>query len=649
MLLDGLRLRTKLLIPLGVIAIIIAAMVCYNAVQLSALSGRASDIIEHRDAAIMRLVRASRLMTTVPSAILGSIIYDENTPEGRAAVAAYPSGVSGASALFDEAMTLAPERSSEIAAFKARFQAVAELSKRPFDIGRNRVDVSVMAEAAQLTADVDLKMHAIINDLTAYDDGFMAENAHAAADLKAQSSTTLWIMASAGLGAIALAAAISLWIASSKIAAPIVRLASGMRALAAGDLASEVFGHGRKDEIGEMSEAVQVFKDAAIKRVQLEHDMEAARLAAANEAELTAEQRLVIAAEQAEVVRRLGEGLTAAAAGDLTVQLDERFPSAYARIRDDFNVALGSLAEAMRAITASTGAIDAGAREIASASNDLSRRTEQQAASLEETAAALDQITDTVKRAAVGSERARRVATEADAMANAGTNVVQQAVTAMTCIAASSRQISQIIGVIDEIAFQTNLLALNAGVEAARAGDAGRGFAVVASEVRALAQRSADAAKEIKGLITASAGQVEQGVKLVTESGKSLEQITAKVSEINATVLDIAKGTTEQAASLHQINTAVNEMDQSTQRNAAMVEESTAASQSLSEETARLTDLVGRFRADRQDNVRDELRRVTPHAFRPHGAVPPPERATTVGSKPKLRVATRGTDAWKNV
>ena len=207
----------------------------------------------------------------------------------------------------------------------------------------------------------------------------------------------------------------------------------------------------------------------------------------------------------------------------------------------------------------------------------------------------------------------------ADEDAKKSAVVVRQAVEAMDAIAKSSQQISQIIGVIDEIAFQTNLLALNAGVEAARAGDAGRGFAVVASEVRALAQRSAEAAKEIKGLISASTTQVEHGVKLVAETGKSLERIMAQVTEINDVVGEIAAGAKEQATGLGEVNTAINQMDQVTQQNAAMVEQSTAASHSLSQETAQLSGLIGQFQigqASGNDTMRRELQKAAPHAFR---------------------------------
>ncbi|MDX7953551.1 PAS domain-containing methyl-accepting chemotaxis protein [Lichenihabitans sp. Uapishka_5] len=293
---------------------------------------------------------------------------------------------------------------------------------------------------------------------------------------------------------------------------------------------------------------------------------------------------------------QIGTGLERLAKNDLTQPIKRPFSPAFEKLRTDFNIAHENLRATVRLIAQSSEEIRSGASSIGQAAADLSRRTEQQAASLEETAAALDEITATVRKTAEGASHARAVVSTAKSDAEQSSVVVGRAVKAMTGIETSSQQIGQIIGVIDEIAFQTNLLALNAGVEAARAGEAGRGFAVVASEVRALAQRSAEAAKEIKALIAASAQHVGSGVQLVGETGHSLQRIMAQVTEINAVVTDIAASAQEQSTGLDQVNTAINQMDQVTQQNAAMAEESTADSKSLAQETEELANLVGRFR-----------------------------------------------------
>ncbi len=299
-------------------------------------------------------------------------------------------------------------------------------------------------------------------------------------------------------------------------------------------------------------------------------------------------------------VDQIAVGLDHLARNDLTYRIDRPVEAAYEKVRKDFNAAASTLQSTMSAISVSTGGVSGGAQEIAKASSDLSRRTEQQAASLEETAAALDEITATVKRSAEGAKQAFGAASQARADAQRSGEIVREAVSAMDAIEGSSRQITQIIGVIDEIAFQTNLLALNAGVEAARAGDAGRGFAVVASEVRALAQRSAEAAKEIKTLIATSSAHVERGVKLVGDTGEALGGIAAKVAEIDGLISGIASSSHEQATGLAEVNIAINQMDQVTQQNAAMVEEATAAAGNLSNESRELTRLVGQFRTGGQ-------------------------------------------------
>lgn len=294
-------------------------------------------------------------------------------------------------------------------------------------------------------------------------------------------------------------------------------------------------------------------------------------------------------------VSALAEALAQLAQGNLTHRITTEFGAKAAGLRADFNETASKLQEALNAVSISTSAILSGSSEISSGSADLSKRTEQQAASLEETAAALDQITVNVSNSSKRADEARSIALRANESAAQSGRVVASAVDAMQKIEASSNQVSNIIGVIDEIAFQTNLLALNAGVEAARAGEAGKGFAVVAQEVRELAQRSAQAAKEIKELIRNSSLEVESGVTLVSQTGDALKTIEGYIVTINQHMDAIATSAKEQSVGLAEVNTAVNQMDQFTQQNAAMVEESNAASATLAAEATRLSDLVSQF------------------------------------------------------
>ena len=386
------------------------------------------------------------------------------------------------------------------------------------------------------------------------------------------------------------------WFIGRSVSGPVVALERRMRGLAEGDTASEIPGVARGDEIGKMALALATFRDAAIEKARLAAEALSQRSMSEQERAAREAEKAAEAEADRVTIEALGRGLAAMADGDLTYRIDTEFAPKAAQLKSDFNAAIAQLQQAVSVVVANIAGIRSGAGEISQAADDLSRRTEQQAAGLEETAAALDEITATVNKTASGARQASDVVQAAKGDAETSGVIVRDAVQAMQAIEGSSEQISQIIGVIDEIAFQTNLLALNAGVEAARAGEAGRGFAVVASEVRALAQRSAEAAKEIKTLISTSSTQVGSGVKLVGQTGEALQRIVDRVAEIDGLVSEIAASAQEQAIGLAEVNTAVNQMDQVTQQNAAMVEQSTAASHSLAQEAQSLQASVARFK-----------------------------------------------------
>ena len=402
------------------------------------------------------------------------------------------------------------------------------------------------------------------------------------------------------LGAMALAVALAIgatgWFIGRSVSRPVVALGRRMRGLADGDKTTEIPGVARGDEIGQMAAALAIFREAAIEKDRLEAETLSQRSMSEQERAAREAEKAREAEADRITITALGQGLSAMADGDLTYRIEAEFAPKAAQLKTDFNAAIAQLQQAVSVVVANIAGIRSGAGEISQAADDLSRRTEQQAAGLEETAAALDEITATVNKTASGARQASDVVQAAKGDAETSGVIVRDAVSAMQAIEGSSSQISQIIGVIDEIAFQTNLLALNAGVEAARAGEAGRGFAVVASEVRALAQRSAEAAKEIKTLISTSTTQVGSGVKLVGQTGEALQRIVDRVAEIDGLVSEIAASAQEQAVGLAQVNTAVNQMDQVTQQNAAMVEQSTAASHSLAQEAQSLQASVAQFR-----------------------------------------------------
>ncbi|WP_245496345.1 methyl-accepting chemotaxis protein [Lichenibacterium ramalinae] len=637
--LDDLKLRTKLLLPILISSAAIAGIVGFGSSELKATTDEAQELIMHRDVAAVRIARAARAMAQAEVYGYAGLISASNTPMGRYAAAHYPEAVKKADQGFDAAGPLLPDKAGQIAAFRDRFRALTVRLDEVDRVGQSTpglaqgttltgADLDTLAKGTKLLADISEDLDTLIADTVQMNTAIIDENTQRSDALRARSTEAFFALLAGGLLAIAAAAGFTYWLSTRKVSFPLGRLAESMRRLATGDLGADVAGQASRDEIGVMAQAVEVFKQAAIDKVAMEREAEAVRRQAEAERSRGEAQRAEAARHLADVVDGIGRGLDQLASGALTFRLSQSFAAEYEKLRIDFNGAMARLADTLGHVASNTSAIRSGTGEISTAADDLSRRTEQQAASLEETAAALDEITATVRKTSLSANRARDVVGTAKSGAEQSGEVVRRAVDAMTAIERSSSEIGQIIGVIDEIAFQTNLLALNAGVEAARAGDAGRGFAVVASEVRALAQRSADAAKEIKALITTSRDQVEQGVSLVGDTGQALERILGQVAELATIVTEIAASAQEQASGLDQINTAINQMDQVTQQNAAMVEESTAASHALSRETQELSDLVGRFQlGDSRGGA---------------SAAPVPARRSAAQPVAQLRTAGRG-------
>ncbi len=383
-----------------------------------------------------------------------------------------------------------------------------------------------------------------------------------------------WILIGATVLLAIAGLATGLYMALRTVVRPLHELRQAMGLLAEGQTGRAIPHAQREDEVGQMARSMVAFRD---------------QLARA-EAEKTDQTRLIVAS--------IGQGLAALAKGDLTARIDARLEEPFARLKNDFNMAMAALHATMARVAGATSGVRAGAMDIRQASDDLSQRTEQQAASLEETAAAMDEITATVRHAATGATDAALALEETRTDARDGGAVVVRARAAMVDIQRASSEIEDIIGVIDGIAFQTNLLALNAGVEAARAGEAGRGFAVVASEVRALAQRSADAAQDVKQRVLASASGVRNGVALVEGTGVALEKINDGMGRLGTLMTGIADDANRQARGLGEVNTSLAQMDMVTQQNAAMVEQATAAARSLAEEAEHLSQAVERFVLD---------------------------------------------------
>ncbi|WP_374574337.1 methyl-accepting chemotaxis protein [Phenylobacterium sp.] len=640
MLFNNLKISRKLAISFAAIILTICGMGAVTLVNLHALDQARQATANSRDTMIA-LINAKFYLSRQENSFRGFLLslnpyYTERADKHRANFKAQMKRLRELADNNSEVEAKAVE--AEAAADKWFDQIVVAGAKLATDPATHQQAVDLVGPdgvADGLIAPAEDAMEAILEIETKHMAAINAEQ-------KATARTAYTVMLS-GIAVVMLIAIVFGWMLTRAIARPVSVMTRAMRRLADGDHDVEVPAAGRSDEVGEMAAAVTVFKDAAIAKLRLEGQTVEQRRAAEAERARNEAAKAAAAEAQAKVVHSLADGLERVSQGDLTTRLGDEIPEEYLKLKNDFNAAMNQLQDAMRVVASNVAGIRSGIGEITQASDNLARRTEQQAASLEETAAALDEITATVRKTAEGAKQASGVVVATRTDAHASGEVVSSAVDAMSGIEQSSRQISQIIGVIDEIAFQTNLLALNAGVEAARAGEAGRGFAVVASEVRALAQRSAEAAKEIKTLISASSEQVEAGVDLVGKTGEALERIVSQVAEIDSLVAEIAASAQEQATGLQQVNTAVNQMDQVTQQNAAMVEESTAAAHGLNSEADSLANSVGRFRLGEPPAAS----RAGPRPATPSQPRPTPQLRTTAATGSAAPKMEPEADGWE--
>jgi methyl-accepting chemotaxis protein len=420
-----------------------------------------------------------------------------------------------------------------------------------------------------------------------------------------------------------------------RIVRPLVSLKSALDTMQQGDFSQAIPAPPSPDEIGALSGALEIYRENALALENNRRGRELTMLADAEQAahvqKLLGEVASIVAAArdgdfsgQARTggmegpLKELVEGLNeinsvvdgattefagvlqAVAGGDLTRQVEGGYRGRFADLKGAINETVERLSATVATIQTTSADVGLAAREINMGADDLSKRTEEQASSLEETAATTEELAASVKASAQASKDAARIADEAMQAAQSGGAIAGQAVEAMARIESASQKISDIIRVIDDIAFQTNLLALNAAVEAARAGEAGKGFAVVASEVRTLAQRSGEAAKDISGLISSSNDEVGAGVKLVRQAGDQLARILEASRKVAATIADISAASGEQANGIDEMSQAVAHLDEMTQANAALAEQSAASAGSLSGRIGQLNDLVATFRTGRE-------------------------------------------------
>jgi methyl-accepting chemotaxis protein len=509
--LSDVKILYKIVSCFVLLAVVVVGAVWFATSRMSAMNANYAQIIDNDAQGAILALRASRSLTSFRLAV-AQLIAESEASAMQTAVTAKANSIKGFVTTSDEAKGRLPRYASRIEELQKKIANLIPEYKKVEDLALKNNNDEALAGAAKLTP----QMIEVSQQFSTLNDDIIKSMHTAVEDATASVNSTIGVTYAAIGGAMALVLGFAFMLVQTGIVKPLGRLVVELKKLAEGDFNIKLDGLGRKDEIGQISDAAEM------------------------------------------VAERVG-----ATIGNIKLSASE---------------------------------VTNASAEISTSTTDLSQRTEEQAASLEQTSASMEEMTATVRKNAENAKEASSLASSTQDVADRGGQVVAKTVDAMAKIEESSRKISDIIGVIDEIARQTNLLALNAAVEAARAGEAGRGFAVVASEVRSLAQRSSQAAKDIKDLITNSNGLVKDGVDLVNKAGQSLSEIVESIKKVTAVVGEIANASAEQATGLDEINKALTQMDEVTQQNSALVEENAATAKTLEGQAKSMDERVAGFR-----------------------------------------------------